>query len=144
MNKGNPDSRNQEETTTEIYASSFFHFMEDLKKLTLSAQEQCEANQFDNVAWEIKNFFIRSAEGILNISGSNLSDRQKHSIQELVSSVSAIPDSVINMAASNSREEHLRAMSQPCWISIREQARGLVALLEPEIARTHSILWPTE
>lgn len=144
MNKGNPDSSDQEETTTEIYASSFFHFMEDLKKLTLSAQEQCEADQFDNVAWEIKNFFIRSAEGILNISGGNLSDRQKHNIQELVSSVSAIPDSVINMAASNSREEHLRAMSQPCWIPIREQARGLVALLEPEIARTHSILWPIE
>lgn len=144
MNKSEPNSDNRQEVTEEIYANSFFYFVQDLKKLTLSPPEQCEANQFDNVAWETKNFFIRSAEGILNISDDNLSDQQKRRIQELIGNVSAIPDSVINLAASNSREEHLRAMSQPCWIPIREKARSLVDLLEPEIARTHSILYPTE
>src|SRR6185312_9979924 len=122
MDKDQLGSYNDE--GTELYANSFFHFMRDLNKLTLNAPEQCEANQFDNVAWEIKNFFIRSAEGILNIPGGDLSDQQKEGIRELLNSVSSIPDSVINLAATNSRDEHLRAMRQPCWIPVREQARA--------------------
>lgn len=50
MNKSEPNSNDHQEVTAEIYANSFFYFVQDLKKLTLSPQEQCEANQFDNIA----------------------------------------------------------------------------------------------
>lgn len=129
-----------ENSTEEIYASTFFHFMEDLNKLAKNADEQCKANQYDNVAWEIKNFFMSSAEAILKMPESNLSDQQRDGVKSLLFNVSSIPDAVINLAVSNSRDEHFRAMSSPCWEPIRQEAKKLISLLDSEVKRTDFIL----
>jgi hypothetical protein len=129
-------------TEDEVYANAFFFFLQDLSLMSKTPSEQCEEKQYDNVAWEIKNFFIRSAEGVLNTPGGQLSDHQTSSVRELVHNVSSIPDHVINMARSNLREEHRRAMSDPCWIPLRLQAKDLIFLLDFETQRIHSILWP--
>jgi hypothetical protein len=128
--------------TDEIYANNFFSFMRNLKWLSEEAEKQCEMNKYDNVAWELKNFFIGASEGILNIPGSNLSDYQKDIVRRLMTDVAAVPDAVINIAVSNSRQEHLRAMSNSCWIPLRKQAKELISLLDAEIKRTNFILWP--
>jgi hypothetical protein len=128
------------EEASDVYASMFFHFSEDVRRLSEKVDEQCKEGQYDNVAWELKNFFMKSAEGVLNAEGSTLSDRQRQAIQELLTNVSAIPASVVMV--ENIRAEHLRAMSHPCWIPIRKQAQALLRVLESETKRTNGMLWP--
>jgi hypothetical protein len=125
----------------EIYANAFFFFLQELSLMSKTPEEQCEEKQYDNVAWELKNFFIRSAEGVLITPGGKLSDCQTFNVRELMHNVSSIPDDVINIARSNLREEHLRAMSDPCWTPLRVQAKVLMSLLDSETQRIHSILW---
>jgi hypothetical protein len=125
----------------ELFANAFFFFLQELSLMSKGPKEQCEEKQYDNVAWELKNFFIRSAEGVLNTPGGRLSDHQTFSVRDLVDNVSSIPGDVINIARSNLREEYIRAMSDPCWIPLRVQAKDLMSLLESETQRIHSILF---
>lgn len=112
--------------------------MRELKILAEAAEKQCEMKHFDNVAWEIKNFFIRSAEAVSNLPGGNLSKGQRDDIIQLSTDVTAIPDSVTNVP--NLRAEHMRAMDNACWNPVRLQAKALINLLESETRRTNKIL----
>jgi hypothetical protein len=133
------NSRNdQDDSEQEIYANTFFYFMRELKILAEDAEKQCEMKQYDNVAWEIKNFFIRSAEAVLNLPGGNLSKDQRDDVIQLLADVTAIPDSVVNVP--NLRAEHIGAMNNPCWNPVRAQAKALINLLVAETRRTNKIL----
>jgi hypothetical protein len=113
-----------------------------LTLLSKEPEEQCEEKQYDNVAWELKHFFVRSAEGVLNSPGGNLSDHQKFRLREMEDNVASIPDDVVNIARSNLRDEHLRTMSDPCWVPLRAQAKDLISLLDSETQRINAVLWP--
>jgi hypothetical protein len=56
--------------------------------------------------------------------------------------VASIPDDVVNIARSNLRDEHLRTMSDPCWVPLRAQAKDLISLLDSETQRINAVLWP--
>jgi hypothetical protein len=122
----------------EEYANAFYYFNLNLGILSQEPGQQCEMKGYDNVAWELKSDIVRWADIALNISGGKLSSDQREEISHLRMEVASIPDSVV--PDSNSREDHLRSMKDPAWISIRGKAKNLINLLKDEIDRTNEIL----
>ena len=126
MNESGTDETN----TDEYFANIVFFFFRELETLAEEPEQQCEINQYDNVAWEIKNFFLTDGYSLLHyLKHGRLSSEQANLISQLVSAVENVPDSVVNVY--NIKELHLNAMRAPCWSTIRTQARDLIKVLEP-------------
>jgi hypothetical protein len=114
----------------EDYANAFFYFFGILTIAARNAEEQCELKQYDNVAWEIREDFVRWAGMVLTLPGSSLSKEQREDISRLKTEVESIPKAAIN--TNNSRSEHIRAMKHPSWDSVRSKANRLISTLQFE------------
>ena len=132
------DFDDDDESSEDIFANLVFHFLRQLEILAETPEKQCEILWYDNVGWELKNFFIRNANSVLNTEAGRLSPEQVRSISELLEAVTSVPGSVINVL--NHKEDHLRAMSNPCWQPIRVQARKLLFELAPLKRRAYITL----
>lgn len=122
----------------DAYANAYYYFHGVLTALADDAEAQCEKTGNFNVAWEIKNDALSNGHAVLNTVDAQLSEQQKDRISQLLKNVADIPDTVVNVP--NSREAHLRAMSDPCWIPIRAQAKQLIAILSMETDRVDAVL----
>ncbi|MBO0664566.1 hypothetical protein LQ948_18570 [Jiella sp. MQZ9-1] len=127
-----------EPTDEDEYANNYCHFQNSLKILSHDAEAQCQAMDYFNVAWEIKDEAISNGYAVLSTVDTQLSEQQKDRINKLLENVADIPDSVVNVL--NSREAHLRTMSDPCWIPIRALAKQLIAILSAETDRVDVVL----
>ncbi len=134
------DGRMPTDEEAEWYASTYVHFLTDVRFLNEEAEVQCVLKQYDNVAWELKDFFLRLAHLVLNLPGGNLSEEQRSAIVRLVNDVSAIPSQVVNVP--NTRENHKIAMRDPHWRPVRARAAELLRQLESETKRVDAVLWP--
>ena len=136
------DAPKSPEDEAEWYASTYAHFLTEIKLLSEEADAQCALKKYDNVAWELKHFILSSADAVLNLPGGQLSEIQRSSIRQFVAEVTAIPDDVVNV--TNSVENHRRAMRDPHWQPIRTRAAELLRQLESETKRVDAILWPPD
>ena len=134
-----PKSPDDEE---EWYASTYTHFLRVIKLLAEEPEVQCALGQYYNVAWELKDDTLNLSELVLSLPGGSLSEKQRISIAQLVTEVSALPNEAVNV--TNTIENHRRAMRDPHWQSIRVLAMELVRQLESETKRVDAILWPTD
>jgi hypothetical protein len=122
----------------DAYANAYLHFHKVLTVLSEDAEVQCQIVGYFNVAWEIKDDALSNGHAVLNTVDAQLSEQQKARISQLLENVADIPDTVVNVP--NLREAHLRAMSDPCWIPIRAQAKQLIAVLSTETDRVNAVL----
>lgn len=122
----------------DAYANNYHYFQDSLVVLGKDAEAQCQSMNYFNVAWEIKDEIISNGYAVLNTADTQLSEQQKDRIKRLLENVANIPDSVINVP--NSKEAHLRAMNNPCWVPLRLQAKQLVSALARETDRVNAIL----
>jgi hypothetical protein len=122
----------------DAYANNYHHFQNSLGILSQDAEAQCRAMDHFNVAWEIKDETVSNGHAVLNTVDTQLSEQQKDRIKQLLENVADIPDAVVNVP--NSREAHLQAMSDPCWVPIRAQAKQLIAILSGETDRVDAVL----
>jgi len=122
----------------DAYANAYYYFHGALTALADDAEAQCEKTGNFNVAWEIKNDALSNGHAVLNTVDAQLSERQKDRIRQLLENVADIPDAVINVP--NSKAAHLQAMSDPCWVPLRAQAKQLISILGAETDRVNAIL----
>ena len=123
----------------EAYANNYYYFQRSLKILSQDAEAQCQAMDHFNVAWELRDEATNNGRAVLATVGAQLSDLEKDQIRRLVENVADVPDAVVNVP--NSREAHIRAMSDPHWIPLRAQAKELIALMSAESERVHAVLY---
>lgn len=122
----------------DAYANNYHYFQNSLVVLSQDAEAQCQAMGHFNVAWEIKDEITSNGYAVLNTVDTQLSEQQKDQIKRLLENMADIPDTVINVP--NSKEAHLRAMSDPYWVPLRAQAKQLIAILSAETARVDAVL----
>jgi len=122
----------------DIYANNYHHFQNSLAVLSQGAEAQCQAMGYSNVAWEIKDEIMSNGYAVLNTVDAQLSEQQKDRIIRLLENVADIPDAVISVP--NSKEAHVQAMSDPCWVPLRAQAKQLISILGAETDRVNAIL----
>ena len=122
----------------DIYANNYHYFQNSLAVLSQGAEAQCQAMDYSNVAWEIKDEIMSNGYAVLNTVDAQLSEQQKDRIIRLLENVADIPDAVISVP--NSKEAHVQAMSDPCWVPLRAQAKQLISILGAETDRVNAIL----
>ncbi|MDE2239112.1 MAG: hypothetical protein KGJ73_04190 [Rhodospirillales bacterium] len=120
------------------YVNNYHYFHKVLLVLAEDAEEQCKLLGYFNVAWEIKDDALSNGQAVLNTVDAQLSEQQKDRIKRLLENVADIPGAVVNVP--NTREAHLRAMNDPCWVPIRAQAKQLIAILSGETDRVDAVL----
>jgi hypothetical protein len=120
------------------YANAYFYFIKSLKILAEDANAQCEAMDYFNVAWELKEDTSRGAAAVLNLCSSHISREQREAILRILEELASLPKDVLNVA--NVRMEHIRTMQHPAWKLIRAHAKDLLCLLGPETKRVEAIL----
>ena len=111
----------------ESYQNAFYYFIEAVKVLSEPAERQCELMGNYNVPWELKDD-VSAGLYLINNPASKLTEGQRLAIQQLISELNQIPDSVIN--AKNTPENNLVAMQKPVWEPLRKQAAELLCTLE--------------
>jgi hypothetical protein len=122
----------------DAYANNYHYFQASLRILSHDAEAQCQAMDHFNVAWEIRDEITSNGYAVLNTVDTQLSEQQRDAIRRRLENVAAIPDAVVNVP--NSREAHLRAMSDPYWAPLRAQAKQLIAILSAETDRVGGVL----
>jgi len=123
----------------DAYANSYHYFQRSLAILSQDAEEQCLAMGNFNVAWEIKDDVISNGYAVLSTMSTQLSDQQQKQVKQLLENASAIPDYVVNVP--NTKEGHLKAMTDPHWTPLRAQAKQLIAVLSAETDRVRAVLY---
>lgn len=132
------DSDGSKLSDEEVYANAYFYFVKALSVLAEDAESQCKKMGYFNVAWELREDVSRGARAILDHPNRNLSEEQREAIRQLLADLANIPDNVFR--AANSKDQHIRAMSQPCWIPVRTRSKELILLLSSETKRVNNIL----
>jgi hypothetical protein len=97
----------------EVYINAYFYFIKSLNILAEDAEAQCKKMGYFNVAWELRENVSRGAQAVLDHPNSNLSDKQREAIRQLLADLASIPDHVFRVA--NLKDEHVRSMNHPCW-----------------------------
>ena len=137
--------RMSEPVDEDAYANNYWYFRRSLGVLSQDAEEQCQAMDFFNVARELKDDVLGNGHAVLNTAGTQLSAQQEERIRQLLENVADIPDAVVNTVVNipNSRESHRLAMSDPCWVPLRAQAKQLIDILSAETDRVYAVLGMT-
>ncbi|RBP15892.1 hypothetical protein DFR50_107162 [Roseiarcus fermentans] len=125
-------------TDEDIYANNYHYFYNSLLILSEDSEAQCQVMGFYNVAWEIRDDMLNSGYTVLNTSPLQLSDDQKNCIRRLLERVADIPKSIFNVL--NSKDAQLRAMNDPAWVPLREEAKQVISILTAETDRVNAIL----
>ena len=115
----------------EAFENGFWYFSESLEILAAPAHVQCERMGNYNVAWELKDDVQAAGYLLQSPSSGRLSVEQRQGISNMVQSLDAIPAEVL--VSCTTVEGNALAMSRPCWVPIREQARLLLGVLAPAI-----------
>lgn len=118
---------NETITDKEAFESLFQSFMRALSILSKPAKEQCEIMGYYNTAWELKDEVFDGSD-LIDFPGEYLTDEKKYAIEQLLTELRKIPDSVLQEAITE--DANLRAMNHPCWIPIRKHAVILLRSLE--------------
>jgi len=119
------------------YENAFYYFQKAMAILSADATTQCEAMDYFNVAWEIRDDLSRGADAVLDLAGSRLSEQQKEAILRLKARLASLPSTVVYV--ENDKKEHLCAMNSPVWVPLRLDAKELIQLLGSETTRISSI-----
>jgi len=123
----------------DAYANNYHYFQRSLAILSQDADEQCLAMDNFNVAGEIKDEVISNGYAVLNTMSTQLSEQQRIQIKQLLENASGIPEYVVNVP--NTKEDHLKAMTDPHWAPLRAQAKQLIAILRAETDRVRAVLY---
>ena len=105
----------------EAFQNAYLYFVSAVGTLAASPEQQCEWMGDFNVAWELKDDV---SAGKFLVGREMLSPAQENAILRLVSSLQAIPSSVL--PAGSGREVNLKAMQDPSWSSLRVEAARLL------------------
>ena len=129
----------------DLYVNYYYHFQKSLGVLGQDAEGQCRAMDYFNVAWELKDDILSHGRAVLYVIETQLPEQQKEQIRQLLEKVADIPDAVVNTVVNvpNSRESHRLAMSDPCWVPLRAQAKQLIDILSAETDRVYAVLGMT-
>ncbi|MCH4091380.1 hypothetical protein [Acetobacter sp.] len=122
----------------DAYANNYIYFNDSLGTLSEDTATQCEQYGYFNVAWELKDDMLSNGHAVLFTGEAYLTLYQKQSIKMLLQKVENIPDEVVFV--TNTRKNHLKAMSDPVWIPLRTEARTLLDLLQMETQRVRRLL----
>jgi len=137
--------RMSEPVDEDAYANNYWYFRRSLGVLSQNAEEQCQAMDYFNVAWELRHETLGNGHAVLNTVGTQLSEQQKERIRQLLEKVADVPDAVVNTVVNvaNSRESHRLAMSDRCWVPLRAEAKQLIDILSAETDRVYAVLGMT-
>ncbi len=120
----------------EGFTNSYFLFLEALKVLSSNVDVQCNIMGNFNVAWEIKDDVSRGVY-LLDSPIEKLSFDEKKEIEKLMKLLSLIPDYVL--VATNTEDDNKKAMSNPCWLLLREEAKKLLQMLQSNTTRRQQL-----
>lgn len=131
------DIMSEEMSVEEGFEHALFYFLEALRTLELSAEEQCEIMGNYNVAWEMQHDVSDPISPMLACSASYFTESQSAALLRLEVAMKELPDEALYPEGlrTTGYEGSITAMRHPDWEPLRIQARDLLRILEPVIQR---------
>ena len=115
----------------------YFYFVKTPSILAESPAEQCAAMDYYNVAWELHSDGL-DVDYLIPQEVIKFTEDQIEGMKELSSALHAISDEALK--GGRTREEHLKAMSNPGWRLVRVIAKKLIVTLTPRTIENRKFL----
>lgn len=128
---------NERISVEESFENSLFYFLEALRILELSAEEQCEAMGNYNVAWEMQHDISGSISPLVTCSVSYFTEAQTSALLALEGAMKELPEEALvpEGMSTKSHEGSIATMQHHAWEPLRARASELLQMLEPAIQR---------
>jgi hypothetical protein len=128
--------KSAESLERDLMENSYFYFVKTLSILAESPAEQCVAMDCYNVAWELRDDGL-SVDYLIRQNVIEFTDDQIQGMKELSLALHALDREALK---SGSREEQLKAMSNPGWQPVRDIAKKLIVSLAPRTLENRKFL----
>jgi hypothetical protein len=112
----------------ELVENYYFYFVKTLSILAESPAEQCAVMKY-NVAWELQRDGFE-VDYLIRQEAVKFTGDQIEGMKELSSALHALSGEALK-GSGYAREDHLKAMSNPGWQSVRDIAKRLIVALAP-------------
>lgn len=122
------------------FENSFWYYVKALRVLSHDAETQCEEMGNYNTPWEIRQDVGECGLYLIRPSASYLTWEQTEKIVELSTILEMLPREAVAPVGllMTSHAGCIYAMNHPAWEPLREDARRLLARLEPAIRRNEA------
>lgn len=114
-------------TDEEKYETTYHYFVKALRVMAADARTQCKLMGNINVAWELQHDVTDGGTALLNLPVGNLTELQKEYVRKFIAQVNNLPKAILVAASSAIANE--KAMNDPSWAQLREDASRLILYL---------------
>jgi len=117
--------------------NSYFYFVKTLSILAEAPAQQCDAMGYYNVAWELRDEGL-DVDWLIQQEVIKFTAGQIGGMKDLSTALHALDTEASK--GGETRDEHLKAMSNPGWQTVRDIARKLLVSLAPSTLENRKYL----
>src|SRR5262249_28458006 len=110
----------------DILENSYFYFAKTLSILAEAPAQQCDAMGYYNVAWELRDEGL-DVDWLIQQEVIKFTADQIGGMKDLSAALHTLESEALR--GGDTRDEHLKAMSNPGWQTVRDIARKLLVSL---------------